>query len=122
MVAPLHIAICGAGPAGLSAALALQASGHRITVFDQFERPRPLGSGLILQPSGLAVLDWLGLGTRMRTLGARIDRLYGKAAASGRVVLDVAGKEREGLDVHHLLDMFEKVRGEKLADDALLLG
>ena len=40
----------------------------------------------------------------------------------GRVVLDVSGKEREGLDVHHLLDMFERVRGEKLDDDALLLG
>ena len=39
----------------------------------------------------------------------------------GRVVLDVAGKEREGLDVHHLLDMFEKVRGEKIDDDKLLL-
>ncbi len=40
----------------------------------------------------------------------------------GRFVLDVSGKEREGLDVHHLLDMFEKVRGEKIDDDALLLG
>lgn len=39
----------------------------------------------------------------------------------GRVVLDVSGKEREGLDVHHLLAMFEKVRGEALDDDALLL-
>ena len=40
----------------------------------------------------------------------------------GRVVLDVPGTEREGLDVHHLLDMFEKVRGEEIDDDALLLG
>lgn len=40
----------------------------------------------------------------------------------GRVVLDVSGKEREGMDVHHLLEMFEKVRGEALDDDALLLG
>lgn len=40
----------------------------------------------------------------------------------GRVVLDVAGREREGLDVHHLLDMFERVRGEQLDDDSLLLG
>jgi putative ABC transport system ATP-binding protein len=40
----------------------------------------------------------------------------------GRVVLDVSGKEREGLDVHHLLEMFEKVRGEEIDDDALLLG
>ena len=40
----------------------------------------------------------------------------------GRVVLDVSGKEREGLDVPDLLRMFEQVRGETLADDSLLLG
>jgi putative ABC transport system ATP-binding protein len=39
----------------------------------------------------------------------------------GRVVLDVSGSEREGLDVHHLLEMFEKVRGEEIDDDKLLL-
>ena len=39
----------------------------------------------------------------------------------GRVVLDVSGPEREGLDVHHLLEMFEKVRGEEIDDDKLLL-
>ncbi|MEG1769226.1 MAG: ABC transporter ATP-binding protein [Comamonas sp.] len=40
----------------------------------------------------------------------------------GQVVLDVSGEERKRLDVPDLLKMFEKVRGEKLADDALLLG
>lgn len=40
----------------------------------------------------------------------------------GQVVLDVSGSERERLDVPDLLQMFEKVRGEKLSDDALLLG
>ena len=40
----------------------------------------------------------------------------------GRIVLDIAGAERARLDVPDLLAMFEKVRGEKLADDALLLG
>lgn len=103
MVQSLHIAICGAGPAGLSAAIALGRLGHRITLFDQFDAPKPLGSGLILQPTGLAVLDWLGAGPRIRGLGARIDRLYGRASGSGRVVLDVRydalGDER-GLAVH----------------------
>ncbi|MDR2327717.1 MAG: ABC transporter ATP-binding protein [Acidovorax sp.] len=40
----------------------------------------------------------------------------------GNVVLDVSGEERANMDVPDLLHMFEKVRGEKLADDALLLG
>ncbi len=40
----------------------------------------------------------------------------------GQVVLDVSGEERKRLDVPDLLKMFEKVRGEKLSDDALLLG
>src|SRR5690625_4804860 len=40
----------------------------------------------------------------------------------GEVILDVSGDERKGLDVHDLLAMFERSRGEALADDALLLG
>lgn len=40
----------------------------------------------------------------------------------GRVVLDVAGPQREGMKVADLLAMFERTRGEELADDSLLLG
>lgn len=40
----------------------------------------------------------------------------------GRVVLDVQGDTRRGLDVPDLLAMFERVRGEELSDDSLLLG
>ncbi len=40
----------------------------------------------------------------------------------GQVVLDVSGEERKGLTVEDLLHMFEKVRGQELDDDALLLG
>ncbi|BBD38668.1 truncated glutamate synthase [Aminobacter sp. Y103A] len=57
----LHIAIAGAGPAGLAAALYLKRDGHRVTVYDRFVEPKPLGSGLILQPTGLSVLADLGL-------------------------------------------------------------
>ena len=40
----------------------------------------------------------------------------------GRVVLDVRDGDRAGLKVEDLLHMFEKVRGEEIDDDALLLG
>ncbi|KZE31632.1 putative ABC transport system ATP-binding protein [Crenobacter luteus] len=39
----------------------------------------------------------------------------------GRVVLDVSGDERAHMDVPDLLAMFERVRGEAISDDALLL-
>jgi putative tryptophan/tyrosine transport system ATP-binding protein len=40
----------------------------------------------------------------------------------GRVVFDVAGEPRKGLDVPDLLDLFARQRGQTLADDSLLLG
>ena len=40
----------------------------------------------------------------------------------GRVVLYVSGEERARMDVPDLLRLFERTRGEELADDALLLG
>ncbi|WKU18337.1 ABC transporter ATP-binding protein [Advenella alkanexedens] len=40
----------------------------------------------------------------------------------GQVVLDVSGEKRKGMSVSDLLQMFEKVRGEQVSDDALLLG
>ncbi len=100
----LEIAIAGAGPAGLAAALFLHRAGHRPVVFERFERPAPVGSGLILQPTGLTVLDALGLFDAIRALGSRIDRLHGTDATSGRTVLDVSyaaqAKGRFGVAVH----------------------
>lgn len=83
----LDIAIAGCGPCGLAAALLLSRGGHRVTLFERFDSPRPIGSGLMIQPTGLAVLTQLGLDAEALRLGSRIDRLYGKA--SRRVVLDV---------------------------------
>ncbi|MBX9458654.1 MAG: FAD-dependent monooxygenase [Rhizobium sp.] len=83
------IAICGAGPAGLAMALMLARSGRDVEVFERFAVPEPVGSGLILQPTGLSVLHMLGLYDRIRGLGHRIDRLWGTDVRTGRAVLDV---------------------------------
>lgn len=73
----------------MAAALLLHRAGHAVTVFERFDTARPLGSGLMIQPTGLAVLDALGLGDGLRRRAARIDRLFGRAAGSDAVVLDV---------------------------------
>ncbi|MCO4316033.1 FAD-dependent monooxygenase [Phyllobacterium sp. 21LDTY02-6] len=92
----LDVAIVGAGPAGLAAALYLNRSDHRITLFERFSSPSPVGSGLILQPTGLTILDDLGLFDAIRALGNRIDRLHGTDAVTGRTVLDVKYSARPG--------------------------
>jgi 2-polyprenyl-6-methoxyphenol hydroxylase-like FAD-dependent oxidoreductase len=100
---PLDIAIAGCGIAGLACAALLRRQGARVVVYDKLATPQPLGSGLILQPVGLKVLDEIGVGVRMRELGARIARLYGKSGR--RIVLDVrydalGGHAEHGVAVH----------------------
>lgn len=98
------VAIAGAGPAGLATALLLHRAGHRVTLFERFVQPRAIGSGLMLQPTGLAVLSELGLAGEVIALGQRIDRLFGRVVPSARIVLDVRyrtlGPEVFGVAVH----------------------
>jgi 2-polyprenyl-6-methoxyphenol hydroxylase-like FAD-dependent oxidoreductase len=78
--------VVGCGIGGMAAALSLARRGVRVTLFEAFETPRPVGSGLLLQPTGLRALDRLGVGEAVRAVGARIDRLEGHDA-QGRLVL-----------------------------------
>src|SRR5262245_59608970 len=101
----LDIAIAGCGVAGLAAAALLRKHGHRAVIFDRLDAPQPIGSGLILQPVGLAVLDEVRVGDAMRQLGAPIARLYGRTVPTQRVVLDVrfdalGPSAKRGLSVH----------------------
>lgn len=89
MAEPLNIGIAGAGIGGLATAAFLAREGHRVTVFDQFETAGPVGSGLILQETGLTILNELGLRMQAEKLGAPIRRLYGLSKPSDRIVLDV---------------------------------
>ncbi|HEY1129817.1 MAG TPA: flavin-dependent oxidoreductase [Roseateles sp.] len=57
----MQIIIAGGGIGGLTAALALQARGHAVTVLEAVREPRPLGVGINLLPHAVAVLAELGL-------------------------------------------------------------
>ncbi len=120
---PLNIAIAGCGPAGLAAALLLHRDGHKVTIYERFENPQSLGSGLMIQPTGLAVLAQLGLADRLIRLGARIDRLFGKNAISGRMVLDVSyaplGADISGLGVHRAA-LFDLLFNATMADNIII--
>lgn len=82
------IAVVGAGISGLAAATALSRAGARVTVFERFDQPAPVGSGLMLQPTGLAALDRLGQRQAIEALGAPITRLHG-TTDRGATVFDL---------------------------------
>ncbi len=99
----LNVAVAGCGPCGLAAALLLGRQGHDVSLFERFETPKPIGSGLMMQPTGMAVLAELGLSGLVMSEGARIDRLFG--TAGDRVVLDVhyraLGRPKQfGIGIH----------------------
>ncbi len=113
----LNIAVAGCGPAGFAAALFLERQGHAVTLFDQFKNPKPIGSGLMIQPTGMAVLSVLGLAEQTVKTGAPIKCLLGLNAI-GDVALDARyedlGQEPAfGIGIHRasLFDMlFEAAR------------
>lgn len=100
----LDIAITGCGIAGLAAALLLHRQGHAVTLYERFDAPRPVGSGLMIQPTGLAVLARLGLAAEVVAAGAPIDALLG-LNTEGEAVLeasyaDLAMPGAFGLGIH----------------------
>jgi 2-polyprenyl-6-methoxyphenol hydroxylase-like FAD-dependent oxidoreductase len=84
----MKIAIVGYGTAGQAAALFLARDGHAIELFERSAGLHPVGAGFLLQPTGLGVLDALGLRASALASGARIARLHGVNAA-GRRVMDM---------------------------------
>lgn len=120
----MDIAIAGAGIGGLAAATLLAQAGHRVTIHDQFAAPAPVGSGLIIQPVGQAVLQRIGAADCARASGAPVRRMLGHEAADGRTVLDVSydrrGDGAAGLAIHRAA-LFDALHGAALAAGARVL-
>ncbi|HEY9106836.1 MAG TPA: NAD(P)/FAD-dependent oxidoreductase [Roseateles sp.] len=83
------VAIVGAGVAGAAAAIRLAERGIAVTLYEAVPEPKPIGAGLLLQPTGQRVLATMGLLDEALALGMRVDRLFGDTP-TGRAVLDMS--------------------------------
>lgn len=107
MQTPIDVGVVGAGTAGTAVAILLARQGHRVTIYERVADPAPLGAGIVLQPTGQAVLQRLGLLPPVLARGARIDRLH-CVTGTGRTLVDLdyapartaGGGDRFGLGLH----------------------
>jgi 2-polyprenyl-6-methoxyphenol hydroxylase-like FAD-dependent oxidoreductase len=82
----------------------LARQGRRVVVHERFETAQPVGAGFMLQPTGLHVLDRLGLTAQVEAYGQPLHHIFGREARRGRVVLDICYGDlktpRASLGVH----------------------
>lgn len=89
-MAPLRIAIVGAGIAGLTAARALQTFGFRPIVYEQAPHLGEVGAGLTLSPNATHVLNAIGLEGTLARIGMRPDRGGVKHWQTGELTVEIS--------------------------------
>ena len=118
----LDVAIAGAGVGGLALGTMLARFGASVTLYDQMDAPRPVGSGFVLQPTGAQVLAALGLLDPVAARGRRIDRMVGRLKDGGKPVLDVRYRSGEfGIAVQRVAlfnTLFEAARAAGVVFEA----
>jgi 2-polyprenyl-6-methoxyphenol hydroxylase-like FAD-dependent oxidoreductase len=122
MFALLRVAVIGCGTAGAAIALFLSRAGHAVTLFERVPDPGPVGAGIMMQPSGLLVLERLGLADRILARGSRVEHLFCETAR-GRPVLDLRydalGEGLYGVGLHRGV-LFETLLGALGGSDVRL--
>jgi len=76
MERPYRIGVVGFGVAGATVSFLLARAGHQVSLFERAPHVGPVGAGVLLQPSGQAILQRLGLFDRVAAQAEPIDELH----------------------------------------------
>ncbi|KAH7200641.1 hypothetical protein BKA60DRAFT_470054 [Fusarium oxysporum] len=90
-----HIAIAGAGIAGLSLALLLQERSISCAVYELRPSTVPKPGALMLAPNALRILDKIGLFTKIRAKGYNFDTIHFKDFAGQTIDRFLMGSEAQ---------------------------
>ncbi len=78
----------GCGTAGQASGILLARHGWHVTILERAPSLDSIGAGLLIQPTGAAVLQELGVLDEVRSLASPVDRLFGTSKA-GKAVMDI---------------------------------
>ncbi len=111
----LRVAVIGGGIGGLSAALALQAKGIEVDVYEQAAAIGEVGAGVQIAPNGLRQLRRLGLGPEMDRILTSFSAGSVYRREDGTPVADVVVKDSTGevsVGGVHRADLIDALRGK----------
>ncbi len=76
----LKVIVIGAGMGGLSTGIAMRQAGYEVEIYDRVRELRPAGAGISLWSNGVKVLNRLGLGKEIASIGGEMNSMayYGK--------------------------------------------
>ncbi len=109
------IIISGGGISGLTAALALAKTGHRIQVLERTSKPDTAGAGVQISPNAYRILANLGLERKLKTIATAPGSIELRNAQTGKQIAEVplgyAASNRYGVpylvghraDIHAIL-------------------
>ncbi|MBV1866566.1 MAG: FAD-dependent monooxygenase [Marinosulfonomonas sp.] len=109
-----QVTIVGAGIGGLASALALAQRGATVRVLEQAKELSEVGAGLQISPNGVAVLDALGLGEKLRAVGVSmsdirlLDYRHGAPVLRMNLAKYSAGRAYLALHRADLLEILEQ--------------
>jgi 2-polyprenyl-6-methoxyphenol hydroxylase-like FAD-dependent oxidoreductase len=99
----MRVCVIGCGTAGAASAILLARAGCEVVVLERVAEPGPVGAGIVLQPTGQAVLARLGLLDDVAARASRLDRLWCRTPR-GRTLVDLRYAKVDarwfGLGVH----------------------
>jgi 2-polyprenyl-6-methoxyphenol hydroxylase-like FAD-dependent oxidoreductase len=125
----LKIAIAGGGVGGMTAAIALQARGHDVEIYEQAQVYGRIGADVNLTPNAVHALDGLGggVGDALRLTAARpdfrISRMWDDGRETSRLPMSHAAEEKYGapqLTIHRA-DLLSSLEAA-LAPDTIRFG
>ena len=118
-----RISIVGGGIGGLSAALALQHFGYRVSVFEQARELREIGAGVTITPNAMHALNFLGVGERVANEAGPTEAYLIRHFQTGAVIkIRASGTdyaERFGANYHqvHRADLHAALADAVLRND-----
>ena len=124
----MHFIVCGAGIAGLGAAVALQKTGHRVTLIERAPALSEVGAGVVMGSHAMKALAWLGADSHIRMINHAPEDSAFLDANTGdlrtHVALRETGRSLYGATVHgtHRRDLIDALSLELNESTTVMLG